>query len=61
MQGPTAADLIPYSLTLTGEAQTGGGRNTPLTLNLAGSIANADYVDQAAGSYTDTVTLSINP
>lgn len=54
-------EYIPYSLTLSGEAQTGLGKGTSLTLGLAGSIANADFINAAAGAYEDTVTLTINP
>lgn len=52
--------FIPYALTYTASG-TGSGKNTELTLALTSSIANADFVDAPAGSYTDTVQLSITP
>lgn len=60
-QMANGAELIPYALTLTGGTQTGAGKGTPLTLDLAGSIANADFINVAAGNYTDTVTLTVTP
>jgi spore coat protein U-like protein len=61
MQGPTAADLIPYGLSYSPSTGTGSGKTTAIALALTGSILNADYVNAAVGSYSDTVTLSITP
>lgn len=61
MAGPGPSDFIPYSLALVGGAQTGSGPATPLTLTIDGDIVNADYVNATAGSYSDTVTLTITP
>lgn len=52
--------FIPYALSYT-TTGTGSGKNTEITLALTSSIANADFVDAPAGSYTDTVQLSITP
>ena len=60
MEGPTAADLIPYTFTYTSTG-TGQGRTSPITLTISGNVAYADYRDAAAGNYADTVTLTINP
>jgi len=30
-------------------------------MDIASAVAEADYIDASAGSYTDTVTLTINP
>lgn len=54
------ADVIPYSMTYT-TTGTGNGRTGTLTTDIAGTIAFADYQNASAGSYADTVTLSINP
>ncbi|MGE0498144.1 MAG: spore coat protein U domain-containing protein [Ramlibacter sp.] len=56
-------DFIPYSLTLSGGTQTGlgFGSGNDLNLTLAGSVAAADYENASAGSYSDTVLLSISP
>jgi spore coat protein U-like protein len=55
-------DYIPYTLTFTDPSGTlGTGKTSPLTVTFDGSIANADYVDAEAGSYSDLVTLTITP
>jgi len=54
-------EYIPYSMTLTGGTQTGAGKGTPLTLSLAGTITNADFINASAGAYADTVTLTVTP
>jgi len=56
----TLADTIPYSFTYTA-AGSGQGKTSPITLNIASQIVEADYVTASAGSYADTVTLTINP
>lgn len=56
----SSADYIPYTFTYTSTG-TGQGKNTPITMNIAGTIAGADYVDSPVGNYADTVVLSINP
>lgn len=58
--GAAVAEFIPYSFTYTATG-TGTGKNAPITLNIASTVNNADFVDASAGSYTDTVTLTINP
>ena len=61
MQHATSAtDFIPYSFTYTA-TNTGSGRNTTLTMDLASTVVAADYLDALAGNYADTVTLTINP
>lgn len=56
-------NFIPYSLTVTGGTQTGLGFSAgkDLDVGLAGSVAAADYEDAAAGSYSDTVVLTVAP
>jgi spore coat protein U-like protein len=54
-------EFIPYNLTFTPTAGTGSGKTSPITLNLSGTITNANYVNAVAGNYADTVTLSITP
>lgn len=56
-------DFIPYTLTVAGGTQPGLGFSTgkDLSLTLTGSVAAADYVDVSAGSYTDTVVLTVAP
>jgi spore coat protein U-like protein len=54
-------DLIPYSLNLTKDANTNQGPASPRTLTIDGTVLGTDYTSKTAGSYSDTVTLSINP
>lgn len=51
-------DLIPYSFTYTG---AGIGTGGAVSIGLLANVAPADYVNKPAGSYTDTVTLSVLP
>jgi spore coat protein U-like protein len=60
MVGPSPTDLIPYTFTYTASG-TGQGKSTLTTMNIAGQILGADYINATAGGYSDTVTLSINP
>lgn len=58
-----ASEYIPYTLSLGAEASgTGQGKGTTLYLTtLSGTVANADFINASAGSYSDTVTISITP
>jgi spore coat protein U-like protein len=57
----TTTEFIPYSFAYTATG-SGTGKTTPITLTLTGAtVANANFVNAAAGSYADTVTLSITP
>ncbi len=60
MKHATLTDTIPYTFTYTA-AGTGTGASAPITMNIAGQVLAADYLNVSAGSYGDTVTLSINP
>ena len=63
VKNSASADYMPYTLTLSGGTQTGTGHGAgqDKTLTIDGSIAVADFQNAPAGSYTDTVTLTINP
>ncbi len=56
----TLAEYIPYSFTYTSTG-TGTGKTATITMNIASTITGANYTNASAGSYADTVTLSINP
>ena len=57
----TPTELINYTFSYTATG-AGTGKTTPITLTLTGAtVANADYVNAAAGSYADTVVMSITP
>jgi len=56
-----ATEYIPYSFSYGPASGSGNGPSTPITLTMNGLINNADYVNAAAGAYSDTVVLSITP
>lgn len=56
-----AGEYIPYAFSYTPTGGTGTGPQTPITMAITSSILNANYVNAAAGSYADTVTLTITP
>lgn len=56
----TLTEYIPYSFTYTSTG-TGTGKTSPITMDIASTIVNADYINASAGSYADTVVLSITP
>ncbi len=61
MQNATdLTQFIPYTLAYTNTG-TGLGKNTPVTLNVTGTIQNADYVNAGAGNYADSVVLTVTP
>jgi spore coat protein U-like protein len=54
------AEFIPYSFTYTA-AGIGNGPTNLLTMNIASTVLGTSYTSAAAGDYTDTVRLDINP
>lgn len=60
IHGTVATEFVPYAISYTA-AGSGAGPASPFTVALAGTVAAADYVGALAGSYSDTVTLSITP
>jgi len=54
------AEFIPYSFTYTA-AGIGNGPTNLLTMNIASTVLGTSYTSAAAGTYADTVTLTINP
>ncbi len=55
------SNFINYSIAPYAASGTGTGKATAITLNLNGTINNADYVNAAAGAYADVVTFTVNP
>jgi len=53
-------EYIPYGFSYT-TGGTGTGPSTPITMDIASSVAAADYLNASAGNYSDTVTLTIAP
>ena len=60
MKHSALAEYIPYSFTYTA-AGAGTGPATPITMDIASSVVASDYLNASAGSYADTVILSITP
>ncbi len=60
MKHASLAEYIPYSFSYTASG-TGTGPGTPINMNIASTVASADYLNASAGSYADTVTLTIAP
>jgi spore coat protein U-like protein len=56
----TLSEYIPYSFTYTATG-TGTGKSSAITMNIASNVLEADYINASAGSYADTVTMSITP
>lgn len=54
-------EYIPYSLSLSPTSGSGSGPSTPVTLTINGTVANADYVNALAGSFGDTVVITVTP
>ena len=55
---------LPVTLSWTTPATNGSGFGTgssAITFDVTGSIANADYANKAAGTYTKNVTIAIAP
>ena len=56
------AEFIPYSFTYTATGTgAGAGAGNLITMNIASTVLGANYVNAAAGDYSDTVSLSILP
>ena len=53
-------EFSPYTFTDKGTG-SGTGPASPLTMDIAATVAGASYSNALAGDYADTVTLTINP
>jgi spore coat protein U-like protein len=60
MMHDSLPEYIPYSFTYLATG-TGAGPASIISMNIASTVLGADYANASAGSYTDTVTLTINP
>ncbi len=60
MKHETLTEYIPYSFTYTATG-TGNGPSNPITMNISSTVLASDYLNASAGSYSDTVTLTITP
>lgn len=57
----TANEYIPYSFSYNPTSGSGNGPQNPITLSVTASFAQTDYQNASAGTYTDTVTITVNP
>ncbi|GAB4431580.1 MAG: hypothetical protein OHK0040_01010 [bacterium] len=61
MYNLSANEYIPYTFSSNPASGTGSGPTSPITLNVSASFAQTDYENASAGTYTDTVTITVNP
>lgn len=58
------AALMPYTLAWTAPTTAGSGLGsgvTPISVLLTGTILGTDYVNAAAGTYTQTISVTVAP
>lgn len=60
MKHQTLNEYISYTFTYMASG-TGNGKSNPISMNITSSVQESDYINASAGSYSDTVTLTINP
>ena len=60
MKDTVSGDVIPYTLTVA-QSGTPGGPTVDLTAAITGQVLGTDYTAKSAGSYSDTVVLTLNP
>ncbi len=54
-------EFIPYSFSYSPATGTGNGPQNPITLDISGTVAGADYTNALVGPYSDEVTMTISP
>ena len=57
----TTTDTMAYTITHSATAATGAGKNTPITLNLSGTITEAVWTNVTPAAYTDSFVITIAP
>jgi len=57
----TSGAVTPCNTDTASVTGNGQGRTSPITLYISGTILGTDYINASAGSYSDTVTMTINP
>lgn len=58
--GSLPAESLPYGMTLSPTTAT-VPKNAPQILTVTGTVLGVDYRNAAAGNYSDTVVISIDP
>jgi spore coat protein U-like protein len=57
-------NTMPYSIAWTAPSTAGSGLGsgvTPISVTLTGTILGTDYVNAAAGTYTQTISVTVAP
>ncbi len=55
-----SANYLPYTFTYTPTNGSSTGPSTPITLSITGTVQEADYIAVPAGTYNDTVTITLS-
>lgn len=55
------SNSIPYTISLESSVVKGAGKSTPIPVTINANIEARDFINAPAGTYTDTVTLTITP
>lgn len=61
LKNNTGTDFIPYSLVGLPFSSSGPGNKTFLAFTFNGSILGSAYANASAGSYSDTILVSVTP
>lgn len=55
------SDFIRYSLSLPTAGQSGPGNGNYIAFTFNGTVLGADYANASAGTYSDTVVITVSP
>lgn len=61
MRKGATTDYIPYSLTGLPWSESGPGNNNYVNFTFSGTVAGTAYEGASAGSYSDTVIITVSP
>jgi spore coat protein U-like protein len=61
MRKGATSDYIPYSLTGLPWSQSGPGNSNYMNFTFSGTVAGTAYEGASAGSYSDTVIITVTP
>jgi spore coat protein U-like protein len=61
MRKGATSDYIPYSLTGLPWSQSGPGNGSYVNFTFSGTVAGTAYEGASAGSYSDTVIITVSP
>jgi spore coat protein U-like protein len=55
-----ATEFLPYTLAISPSSAT-VAKGTPVTVSMTASVLSTDYQNALAGTYSDTVTVTVSP